>query len=65
MASSYIYDKADGKKGEHTLDAHIHTPVLKPVDSSRVVSWLEKAQDAVVSNSCDRINIDGVVFEVR
>ena len=65
MNWGYEYDKPDGKKGVHTLDACIHTSNLNQPNSERFIGWLGSVKKAVASNSSGAFNVNGAVFEVR
>lgn len=62
MNWSYEYDKPNGEKGIHTLDARIDSSDLNADDEKRLVSWLSSALSEADASAT---NLRGVIFEVR
>lgn len=65
MKWSYEYDKPNGKKGVHTLDALIRSSYLDESAKQRFEVWLILAKKAVTGESNAKVNVDAVAFEVR
>ncbi len=65
MDWSYEYDKPDGKKGIHTLDACIRLSDLNQEVRERFHRWLGEVNQAIASNPSGRVSANGIVFEVR
>lgn len=65
MEWSYQYDKPDGKKGVHKLDARVRLADLDAEPKDRFEKWFEQVKAIVGASSNGAVQPRGVVFEVR